>query len=177
MAKGKEGINYLFWRKNTWFQKDENWYRIKINKFRGRWAPGLSRHWEGNLEECLSSSVLHRACRLVSLRLPRWTDAHAPNLGSCYLHEFACNQSFDVKKLIRAAIIFNIDIDIISSIIRVGRKEICSENFIVDNEGGLGKGFSVLWVTSERTFALPFLCGPWGTHVYLWWIHFDIWQN
>ena len=24
MAKGKEGINYLFWRKNTWFQKDEN---------------------------------------------------------------------------------------------------------------------------------------------------------
>lgn len=69
-----------------------------------------------------------------------------PRSKSCImlLHEFACNQSFDVKKLIRAAIIFNIDIDIIFSIIRVGRKEICSENFIVDNEGDLGKGFSVL---------------------------------
>ena len=20
-------------------------------------------------------------------------------------------------------------------------------------------------------------CSGWGTHVYLWWIHFDIWQN
>lgn len=62
MAEGKEGINYIFWRKNnTWFQKDENWQRIQIGRFGGHWAPGLSRHWEGNLDEWVSSLVLHSA--------------------------------------------------------------------------------------------------------------------
>lgn len=106
--------------------------------------PGLLRHWEGNLNERLSSLVLRCANCRVSIRLSRWTDTHAPNLVSCYLHKFSCNQSFDVKKLIRAVIILNIDIDIISLIIRVGKKEICSGNFTVDTEGALGKGVSVL---------------------------------
>ena len=33
---------------------------------------------------------------------------------------------------------------------------------------------SLSWALSKRLYILG---SEWGTHVYLWWIHFNIWQN
>ena len=38
--------------------------------------------------------------------------------------------------------------------------------------GALGRPRGMVWGAGRREEG-----SGWGTHVYLWWIHFDIWQN
>ena len=37
--------------------------------------------------------------------------------------------------------------------------------------GALGRPRGMIWEERKEEGS------EWGTHVYLWWIHFDIWQN
>ena len=37
--------------------------------------------------------------------------------------------------------------------------------------GALGRPRGMVWGGRREE------CSGWGTHAYLWWIHFDIWQN